>query len=47
MLEKNDFGVVHAARNAYDMSTADNKRNDNPVWREGENGLTAAAFTRR
>jgi hypothetical protein len=46
MLEKNDFGVMHAARNAYDMRTADNKKNDNPVWREGENWLTAAAFSR-
>ena len=34
-----------AANGAYIMRTAENKKFDNPVWREGENWLTAAGFS--
>jgi uncharacterized protein RhaS with RHS repeats len=44
MLAANDFNLQRAANAAYNMREAQNGANDNPVRREGENWLTAAAF---
>ncbi len=46
LLSVNDFDARKASVTAYNMRTADNGNNDNPIWREGENWLTAAAWDR-
>ncbi len=46
LLLLNDFDARKASVAAYNMRTADNGNNDNPIWREGENWLTAAAWDR-
>jgi RHS repeat-associated protein len=44
LLAQFDFNVQKASVAAYNMRIADNGNNDNPIWREGENWLTAAAW---
>ena len=39
-----DFDVRRAASAAYGLREAEGGKNDNPIWREGENWLTSAAF---
>jgi hypothetical protein len=41
-----DFDVRRAASAAYGVREAEGGKNDNPIWREGENWLTEAAFNR-
>jgi RHS repeat-associated protein len=46
LLSVNDFNVRRAAHAAYNLREANNGANDNSIFREGENWLTAAAFDR-
>ena len=44
LLAINDFEFRRAANGAHIMKSAQDKKFDNPVWREGENWLTEAAY---